>query len=375
MTGVTWILIYFAIALFTLVTYRKTQYVYCGIDGEGSLSVRPRRDGLRLLLIFFYAILFVLLNVYCTKTSAAYGSDRVNYAFEFTGHRGSGVGLDILFGLFRALSLSFTDMLYFTTFVSVLVILLAHGVFEYSSRLSLAFLLSTDFVFFTFTALKQSYSCAFAALLFVLLIKKRTLGNVIGCVLLITLAILFHPASVVLIPLFLVCSFRRLNKTIILLYMVVLALAFVFFMDIGAFLANLVEPLFPKFAEMLTRYFKKLDRTDVVSAVAFLKGVSFYLLFGFGCIYRKRIKKTCLNYDKYLVILATASVLCLCSVYVYWTMRFRAFFYLPAAIFFGILFKNISKKERIVLTVSTLGANLVLLVRWLLLIYSNYGGF
>ena len=369
-----WISVYFAVVLFVILTYKKKERVVLENDQNRSGYSEDRRDKLVLVLLAVYALLFAVVNLICTRTSVSYGSDRENYLTEFRGQRKTSVGLEIVFNVFRFTSDNFEHVLLFTTFFSLLIILFAHKIFENSSNVSLAFLLTTDLVFFTFTALKQSFACAFVALFFVFLFKKRTVCRGIVCFLLLVLAIVFHTSSVVLIPIFIVCYFKKINKTVMVVYMILLVLLFVFFVDIGTILSTITRPIFPRLSELLTRHFSSVGG-DESSTIAFLKGIPFYLLLAFGFFYRRRLQGSYPNYDKYLIVLATASMLYMCSIYIYWTLRFRAFFYLPAAIFFGTIYTNLSKKEKVVFLVSVIGSNLFLLIRWVLLIYTKYGGF
>lgn len=374
MIGLLWVLVYLAIASFAVATYRMNEAVLNAGDPVKTSDQERRRRDYGLLLIAIYAVLFALLNLLCTKTSAAYGSDRVNYLTEYSGERKSSVGLELVFYLFRFTTNNYLHLLLFTTFSCLLIVLIAHRLFEGGSWISLAFFFTTDFVFFTFTGLKQSYACALIALAFALLMKERTVRTTVVCFLLVGIAVLFHVASLVMIPLFVLCCFERIGKPFLIGGAVLMLLGVVFFTQIGSFVLGVAQHVSPRFAELQTRYFSDLG-WDWSSASVCLKGTPFYMLFGFGCYFRKKVGDKCALYDKYLIVLAAASALYLCSVHVYWMIRFGAFFYLPAAVFFGILFRNVSKKERIVLSVCTFGVSLVLLIRWVLAIYQNWGGF
>ena len=375
MTGLLWIAIYACVVFIVVFTFRcqKATQLVCGTTGL--ITKNKKTPTHYFALIIIYALLFALVNLICTRTSIAFGSDRENYLHEFGGNRETSVGLEFVFYLFRITSNNFEHVLLFTTFICTLIILFTHKFFENNSKVSLVFLLTTDFVFFTFTSLKQSYACALSAVFFLLLTRRKTFARNIVCILLIVLASLFHSSSVILIPIFIICNLKKITKTTLLIYVLLLLLLFVFFNNIGAFLSALVKPFSSGLSALLSKYFVNLDYSDETSFVAFLKGTPFYLLFGLGCFYRDRIKNKCKDYDMYLILLSTASMLYLCSIYIYWTMRFRAFFYLPAAIFLSVICKNVSLPEKQIISFSVIGLNAILLVRWIYLVFSNYGGF
>ena len=375
MNGIIWVSIYLII-VFTVLLLRSSSFKRYNKKGiEICDSVSSRYIKKELVLVFFFSLLFMLVNVVCTKTSISFGSDRENYLFEFSGRRDTSFGLGLVFTFFRITLNRFEFVLYFTTFFCCFLVLIAHSFFEYNSTLSLFFILTTDFVFFTFTSLKQSYSCAFGALFFLMLTREKTIRRNIICLILILLASLFHSSSIILLPVLIICNNEKTTNLSLLVYFLSLVLFFIFFNNIGTFLSRLTRVFPSSISDLFTKYFVNVDSEDESSTIAFLKGAPFYYLFIKGCIHRKRIKKNCKNYDKYLIILATASALYMCSLYIYWAMRFRAFFYLPAAIFMNVLCRNVSSVEEREIEIVTIGMNLVLLIRWLYLVFVNYGGF
>ena len=334
-----------------------------------------KENKLRAISIVAISLLFVLLNVICTKTSVAFGSDRENYNFEFLGYRSSSIGLDAVFYVVRSFTNNFYFMLNLTTFICSVVTLIAFTKSQDRSNLTLLFLLSTDFIFFSFTALKQSFACAFGTLFFALLLKPKSISRNVVCLFLILIASLFHPSSIILLPIFLVLNKEKIGRKTIIIYMVVMVAILIGFEKIGLFLASITASVMPSVSHLLYRYFVTASANDTSSLFVFLKGVPFYFLLFTGLIKRNTFEKDIPNYDKYLIILATASAFYISSLYIYWASRFRAFFYLPAGVFLSLIYKKMHGMEKIILIVMTLGINAFLLIRWIYLIGVNYGGF
>ncbi len=346
------------------------------LNGKKNILYIGKKDSLKeVVYAIGFALLFMAVNFICTKTGAGYGGDRTNYEWAFTHGNVMSRGLEVVYNLVRHTTGSFEHVMYFTTFVCVFITLFSFLKCEDRSVTALVFLLTTDCVFFTFTALKQCYSCAFAALIFMLLTKKRSIARNIVCIALVILAFLFHPTGIILLPFLVLCYPKKMPDKLMIAFIAVIVLGVVFFKQIGVLVSYAAKPFSVKLYKMLEKYFREGNKYENLSRTVFVKGAAYYLLFGLGIFFRKEIKEKVTGYDRYLIVLGLSSAVYLCSFHEYWSYRLVYYFMVPAGLFAGILFKNIENKIGKLLALSAIGINGLIFLRWIYLIYVNYGMF
>lgn len=349
----------------------QRQAAECGQLSENTRAKMP------LWLIIAYALLFTLYNVYCTETGAALGYDRSNYAYDFA-HFGArstlSVGLGAIFSIVLLFGGTIETVFYLSTFVCCALTFYAYRLSDVAAPPVIPLLLCSEFVFFTFTALKQCYACAFASLFFVLMMRKRTAANTLAALLMVVLACLFHTAGFVLIPLFfLLLSREKRDMSFLIIGAVLVAVVF-FLPQIALLLEAITSPIVPSLAAKIRTYFGALAATPGdASPFSFIKWIPFYFITAYGFFRRRDLQPQIPNYDAYLVISCVASAAALCSFTSYWFYRFLYMFFLPVFIFYNQMAEK-SEDRRGPDTVVYGGLGFLLL-RFLVQVYVYYGGF
>ena len=129
------------------------------------------------------ATLFSVLNWFITVyiSNGVLGSDRLNYNVEFQGVRSVGSpGLQWIFDIVLRLGGDIYWVFYLTTFITCYLTLVAYRRSQMATPKFMVLLFVSEYIFFTFTGLKQAYAVAFSYLFFVNAIENKTLkGNVL----------------------------------------------------------------------------------------------------------------------------------------------------------------------------------------------------
>lgn len=381
--------------------------------GNGTRLRDRRRLWHALFCIACFALLYAGYNVFCTLTSAQMGGDRTAYQTDFMGGTAGSLstGLRGVYALMHALGVNYYGLLYFTTFVYVAVCVACFLNSGLNDRYALLFFVLTDAVFFSFTALKQIYACIFATILFTVVLKKATPLRVVICIAMVALACLFHNSAIILIPtypLLLIAKSKKLPTWAVFTVIGLLALSVIFMDKIAFVIAEIVEPIKPSIAAKVRGYFGT-DKADFGTA-AFIKGLPFYLITALGILRRDKLRERIPCYDALLWMSALGAVLYLASFQSYWMSRATEFYFFPICIFLGQLTRETlrelkakcppapteaeqTSRLRAVcqngvqllrtgvrspscwLCVGIYASEFVVIVRWLALIYINYGGF
>ena len=348
-----------------------------------------------------FSVMYTIYNVYCTKTGEHMGGDRFNYSVEFEGIRKTSVGLTLVFKTVKFFSGSIYEVFYITTFLYVFVCIYVFIYGSGNNKASLTFFVLTDAIFFSFTALKQIYACMFASVCFLLLTKKKSVKRSIACWILIFLSCIFHDSAIVLIPVYLGALFLERDKanSQIMYVLIILAVTLAFFDKIVILCSEILSPLLPDIAAKMKGYFTTASSEAGASSLAFIKGTPFYAVLIFGVLKRDEFIEKIEKYDLYLFLSAWAAGMYFCMIYSYWMYRATAFFYVPVAIFCSklreqinsadrkmlcgqlsggkknILHDPFNRNESIMFDISIYFTMFVILLRWIILIYRNYGGF
>lgn len=328
------------------------------------------------ILILSFSIVCALFNYYSTSISAGMGSDRKNYLFDFNGFRSASVGLDIVFAIVKFFSGDIYTAFYLTTFLCCLITFYAYRKLPDADYNTILFLLSTNFVVFTFTGLKQCYACAFAALFFAFAFRERTKRNVIVCIILIIVASMFHSTGFILVPVYMFILFSPRKSGYINLTIILLILVAIFIQPISLVVARVVEGPFPQLASTITQYLGSESSfgTQELNITA-LQGFPFYILIVLGLLNRKMISKVEPRYDMYLVLAALGGLFYILSFFSYWMSRFSSIFFIPMGILYAMNMKYMSRNNRLVISALIVVFELILTLRSYLLVYSLWGGF
>lgn len=364
------------------ITYLIIMMVVCYIcksEYQKALRINNvRMEGkLRPFSILLVALLFTLLNIYCTLNSVSMGSDRINYNMNFMGVRKSpSVGLELIFSLVRMFSNRIETVFYLTTFLCCCIVFWAYRNWWDADSKAIVFLLSTNFVFFSFTGLKQIYACAFAALFFSLCMKPRTLKRDIMSISLIIFACAFHSTGFILIPIFVSFLILDDNTKYTKIIIISMLLLLIFMKPIFMVVARWITKIFPYLATKIYEYFASETRQmDEGSTIAFIKGFPYYILLLWGGLNRKKLLSKFKNYDKYLILSALGTVFAISSVISYWLSRFVYIFYLPMGVFYSILMRYESRNNRCIIGFLIIGSSLFFTLRSVALTFINFGGY
>ena len=344
-------------------------------------NIKNNKLKISLLAIFIISILFALYNLFCTELSLIVHNgqykyyDRNNYLIEFLGLRKTSLGLTMVFELVKFFSNNFKVVLYLSTFLSCFITFLAFKKSKDSNTYSLIFLFLTDFVFCTFFALKQCYTCAFSSLLFVLFFQEKFKYKDLICIILVILSCLFHTSGFILIPIFIFLKIFENKKINPYIFGGLLLLLFLVLEPLLNLIAFFTTNILPSISNRIIGYFNNGISFKNINSV-FIKGFPFYYITFLSFLNYKKLNKKILHYDKYCVTSIITSFFYLLSAFSYWMYRFTWLFYLPVGILFGIITKEEKKlKIKIFNCILVYGSMIILLIRWLFLIYKNFGGF
>lgn len=330
------------------------------------------------VMALIISLMFGLFNLLVTLMKEELGGDRLNYYLNYTGYRpSSSAGLNVVISILRLVCSDYRILFCFATFFTVLITLFAYRISADAEPEALFFLLTTQFVFFTFTGIKQCFANAFASLCIIFALRNEGIKDTVFSVILIGLAIWFHPAGFFLIPLYILLRFKKGRWTTVLFFLLMMVSVLFF------------EPLLLKFAQILSRFIPSLSvkiyeyfgdaansALEAAGPMSVLKGIPFYIITFVGWYKRGALRSKLANYDNYLILSSAISMIYLASFYNSWLIRLTYFMYLPAAIFFIRVLRNLRLKNNYnVLLLSAVGLSALLTMRYEILIFYNYGGF
>lgn len=334
---------------------------------------RKKEQKISISYIILVSILFVIYNAFCTHLSTRIGGDRSNYLYEFLGYRSTSIGLTYIFNLVKIFTNDIRYVYYLTTFICSYITFYCLFRDKNSNVYSLTFLLCTDFIFFTFVALKQCYVCAIMCLIYYIIFNYNKRHKYLIVSLLVYIACLFHSTGFILI-LIVIIFYLYKNKKINPVYIIMLfAIFLLFFSNIIALLSRILYIYMPSLSDKIYEYFYSPGvYTD--SKLIFLKGLPFYIVSILGIVKYKKYRKID-NYDKLLILCSIGSIAYFISIISYWMYRITAIFYLPLSLLFGIIINNEKKgKNKLVYFLLCVLLNLIILIRWLYIVCMS-GGF
>lgn len=323
--------------------------------------------------IIIISLLFALYNFICTSLSGPVHGDRYHYLYEFMGYRKTSVGLTYMFDFAKLFSSNINFLYCLTTFICSFVTLYSFFNDKYANKYSLMFLLSTDFIFFSFYALKQCYVCAIASFIFYLINNSSCKWKYMISVILIYIACLFHSTGFILIPFFIILLMYKRKKINPLLIITVLSLFLLFSNAFLAIFLKYFSEFFPTVANKINEYFYS-EGVYTESLFSFIKGFPFYAATIFGLFKYKRYSNY-KDYDKILILSFCGAFAYFISFMSYWMYRITALVYLPMSLLVGIIIINDkNEKNRLLYFLCCIIIEVLILFRWLFMIFST-GGF
>ena len=316
-------------------------------------------------------LLWVLFNAYITSTHPITGGDRMNYLVNFAGQRETpSLGLSWMIAAVKAFGGNMNVLFYLTTFICIFMTMLAYKYSVDATPKSMLLLFLTQYGYITLTALKQSYTNAFATLALTILIQKHTKKENYICLFLILLSCVFHPTGYILMPLYFVLVANRSKRGITLYAIAIIVIAF-FFQPLMLVLARILSPIVPSLGTKIYQYFNEAASESGESlSMSFIKGLPIYLISILGLIKRKHLVNIIDAYDKYLIICLTGSFLYLMSIYNDWMYRFIYLFYFPIFVFYSLIIKNLTiKTNRMIIDPVICVGLAVVLYRFLFIVF------
>lgn len=332
----------------------------------------------KFVFLIIFSTLFTLINVYCTSNSVQMGGDRYNYLLAFFGSKTTSVGLAYLFSLIRVFSNNINTVFYFTTFMTCFFMFWSFLKCKDTDGHTLLFLLLTNIIFFSFTGLKQIYTCILLFIVYCIYFNSTMRHKHFLNIILIVVSCLFHTTGYIMIPIYIILILYEKKEFKINKYLWIMVLFLIFFEPTLLFIAKSLGNVVPTLSNKILDYFgeSSLHVDDGNSVLSFIKGFPFYIVSFVGLLKAKKLSLEVKDYDKYLFLSIIGSVLYFCSFFSYWFHRFTVLFYFPIGILFSILLKNINKgKDKLLFALLIYGSELIILIRWLYLIFANYGGF
>lgn len=324
--------------------------------------------------IFASISLCVLYDLYVTETSINMGGDRTNYLYEFNNGRGIlTLGLQKVMDWFRVFSNDFTMFILLICCICVGLTLFAYRISSDSTPIVILLIFSSQYLFSIFVNFKQCFANAFAAIFFAVLFSKKRRKRDLLCIGIIILACLFHEASIILLPIYLMCRGKEIKHLEIWFILFIIVMLF---LDKFALLgANIVSPFAPGIASKINLYFTNISEVES-RIIILLKGIPYYVILWIAIRRRNQIIEKINYYDEYVLITMVMVFLQVGALWSYWLPRAQYFLYLPVFILFGqIMDKTDETKSNIVIKLLVCGSVLFFSLRDLILMYIRYGGF
>ena len=350
-------------------------YVFLIITYVVSSHYNKKNKKLSFAIIIFLSLMISTYSF--VSTAHPYVMDKRVYAIKFSHDiylpqvRGESEGLYMLETNMHRFTYN-PDILFFVVaFIYTFITLLAYKKSKRAKPFALMLLLLSEYMFFGFYQLKQCMAIALVTLGMV----EHENGKKLIAYLLILLAIIFHEAALITIPLLIMLRGSD-KKYIRYLEYIGFILIVLFFYPITSFILKFIIKLVPFLAYQLTIYINESGNfiTDLNFLTA-LKGLPFYVITIVGFVKRKELKDKIPNYDRYLTITFFISITIILSIYMYWFFRFGTFYYLFAFILAQELFENIKvPKQKLLFLILTAGALLGLGIKLWLQYYFIYGG-
>lgn len=355
----------------------KKQYVRYDFRGGYQVHRNKKLSNVSLVVI---SALFTLYNILITTMRGFLSGDRLNYSEEFLGWKKTdSSGLQCIFNVVEALGGNIYWVFYLTTFVCVLITLIAYRKSKILDYRLFAILFVSEWLFFTITALKQCYVNAIAALFFVYLfeeLKGQKTKNDIMCIALSLIAIWFHSTGAVLFLIYLVVKVYRIKPKSGKVLLGAIVVSFAFFEPILMLIGNVVSGIIPILAQKINQYLAEGYRAGDGSVLTIIKYIPFYYVALLGLLYRERMKNVIKNYDSYAIVAMIAAELLLFSAKIYWFLRFAGVFYVSVFWLFWLINQNIqSSQNRLINKAIVIGSEAFFFFRWFVLCYINFQGF
>ena len=321
-------LMIFLYAMFAIVSFivAKVEYKPLKIEKERTILSFLKGGQLSLFSVVLLSLFAVVINMYYTHITMNHmAGDRANYQYDFTRDlTAATAGLTYIFNIVDRHGGSFEDVLYLTTFVSIVGFLLSYKIYKNSTPLGLLFCFLSPCLFNSFINLKQTYANAFASVAIVLMMRNKSWGNELLILLFLWLACQFHPVAFLMIPIYILFRFfikeekeYNLSSVLIVVFLVMVSLGVLM-----TLVAKLIAPILPYLASKLFQYFEGgEDQTAESGWIVMIKGIYCYYISYYLMKYRRYIQSNMIFHNQMLILSLIISVCYLISPFNYWLPR------------------------------------------------------
>lgn len=356
--------------LISFISYVIVKYQYI----KSEQNNRPKISWFYMVVI---SLMFTYLNWYSTGLSDVYGSDRINYMFEFSGKRSSNsLGLDCIFFITKNIGGNIENVFYVTTFLCVFIILLAYKISIYADYNFFALLLTGEVIINSFTSLKQSYACAFAYMFFVFALEGKSRKRMLLSLCFLVLSCIFHVAGAILIPVYILLLIKKYDVKKLTLCILMIVVLTIYMNPVLVSISDSIVDTFPVLAYKIRLYMVENYSTYEGSSMAFIKYMPIYYITMLGLVRRKRLVNKIENYNKYMLVSVVATSIIMYSSISYWFSRFTGMFYFPIFMFFILMNKESHNAfNKFIHSSIVYGVGMIILIRKIILIFINYGFF
>lgn len=345
------------------------------------LSTTPKYK-MTLGMIFLITFLCFLYNALATNLGAAagvVGYDRHNYSLNFYGLRpAQGAGLTFIIFIIRQFTSNLNWLWYVATLIVMPITLLAYRISREATPSALFFFLTTQYIFLTFVNMKQCYACGLVSLCLIVALRNNGLRDKIYCALLMALAYAFHPTALIALPLCIIIWVKKSDLHVAAFFLAI-AVSILTLKWILPLAGSVLAHVTPWLASKIVYYLNMMEsenKTAEASLLTATKGIPWYMITILGCAKRRKLKGKIGNYDNYLLLSGTLSVVYLASFYNVWIYRLAYYLYLPVTIFYCQMMRFIRGRDKaFLLYAMVMGLNFLITIRFLILTYLNFGGF
>lgn len=343
---------------------------------SGSVSClendQPNYDKMPIVMILVLAAAYTFFNYYVTETSIRFGGDRTNYEYDFeTGRFNPSIGITFLYTIWHTYDLSFKSLMYFCTFVPMVMVLFAYRVSKDATPHALLLFMLSPFLIVTFTALKQSFASAATVLMLVIMLNRSTRKLEPICWILILVACLFHPSGYLSVVLYVLLklNFKVGGITSLLLICIVVLLFKPMLLEVAEITSN----VFPFLSDKIFEYFGENADGELGGLLVTLKGLPYYIITYVGIKYKHHLKSTMANYHSYVLLSVICSLSFITSYFEVWMARLEFLLSFPVLILAGKIYEN--KMIPSIFSDAILLSLGFFTYRLLILIYINFGFF
>lgn len=362
--------------MFVIITYLVSRNSY--LLNSRKITKKPDNSNhlyYRKIGVFGIVFLSCLIGIYSIIASKyPYSSDRGNYVIRFVNYWDSPwtTGLNVLADFLHIFT-NEPKVLFFTvSFLCLFITLVAYNTFENAQPKALLFMSLSSYCIDSFFLLKQAPSVAFAAISIAALFNRKFKISTIFLV----IAISFHEAALILIPLYIVLLGAKKQWVRIFQY-IFLIVSILFFSYVTKVASGFIAQLLPNVSDQLSGY---LDESGSIiqsaNILTIFKGFPYYFITFYAMLKRSSLKSKIRNYDRYLVICVFATAMIIMSFYMYWMSRFATYCYFPMFIFASLIMREINNRGERFLFLMLVGGSLFFFTfRYLYQMFFLYGGF